>query len=102
MQIITSKDQIPPNMSESEAAEFWSTHTMSEELLEASIIEDEDHDLPKRRSSTISIRIDEDLLIRIRNLARLKKKGYQTLIKEFLIERTYEEEKKSTYSRIER
>ncbi|MGG1517807.1 CopG family antitoxin [Paenibacillus oryzisoli] len=94
MKIITSKDQIPENMNDSEAAEFWSNHTMSEELLHASIIEEEDHDLPKRKSSTISIRIDEDLLLRIRNLARLRKKGYQTLIKEFLIERTYEEEKK--------
>jgi predicted DNA binding CopG/RHH family protein len=94
MKIITSIDQIPQNMSDSEAAEFWSNHTMSEELLEASIIDEEDHDLPKRKSSTISIRIDEDLLLRIRNLARIRRKGYQTLIKEFLIERTYEEEKK--------
>lgn len=94
MKIITSRDQIPENMNDSEAAEFWSNHTMSEELLEASIVEEEDHDLPKRKSATISIRIDEDLLLRIRTLARLRKKGYQTLIKEFLIERTYEEEKK--------
>ncbi|WP_019914705.1 CopG family antitoxin [Paenibacillus sp. HW567] len=94
MKIITSRDEIPENMSEQEAAEFWSTHTMSEELLEASIIEDEDYDLPKRKSVSISIRIDEDLLVRIRSIARQRKKGYQTLIKEFLIERTYEEEKK--------
>ncbi|ANS73191.1 hypothetical protein AWM70_00155 [Paenibacillus yonginensis] len=101
MKIITSQDQIPQGMSDSEAAEFWSKHTMSEELLEASIIEEEDHDLPKRQSSTISIRMDDDLLLRIRNLARIRKKGYQTLIKEFLIERTYEEEKKLLLSERE-
>lgn len=93
MKIITSRDEIPENMSESEAAEFWSTHTMSEALLEASIIED-DQELPKKKSVPISIRIDEDLLQRIRSLANDRKKGYQTLMKEFLIERTYEEEKK--------
>lgn len=94
MNIITSRDQIPEHMSDAEAAEFWSNHALSDELLEASIIEEEDHDLPKRKSATISIRLDEDLLQRIRTLAKLKNKGYQTLIKEFLIERTYEEEKK--------
>lgn len=96
MKMITSRDQIPELMSDEEAAEFWSNHTLSDELLEASIIEEEDHDLPKRKSATISIRLDEDLLQRIRTLAKLKNKGYQTLIKDFLIERTYEEEKKTS------
>lgn len=95
MKIITSRDQIPEHMSDAEAAEFWSNHTLSDELLEASIIEEEDHDLPKRKSATISIRLDDDLLQRIRTLAKLRNKGYQTLIKDFLIERTYEEEKKT-------
>ncbi|MFC7677538.1 CopG family antitoxin [Paenibacillus sp. GCM10028914] len=95
MKIITSRDQIPEHMSDAEAAEFWSYHTLSDELLEASIIEEEDHDLPKRKSATISIRLDGDLLQRIRTLAKQRNKGYQTLIKEFLIERTYEEEKKA-------
>jgi len=96
MKIITSRDQIPEHMSDTEAAEFWSHHTLSDELLEASIIVDEDNDLPKRKSATISIRLDEDLLQRIRLLAKIRNKGYQTLIKEFLIERTYEEEKKAS------
>ncbi|WP_168120783.1 CopG family antitoxin [Paenibacillus sp. HB172176] len=95
MKIITSRDQIPEHMSDAEAVEFWSNHTMSEGLLEASIIEEEDHDLPKRKSATISIRLDDDLLQRIRTLAKQRNKGYQTLIKEFLIERAYEEEKKT-------
>lgn len=91
---IYSKNEIPQNMSEDEAAEFWSTHAMSEELLESSILEDED-DLPKRSTAkSISIRLDQDLLSRIQNVAKQKQIGYQTLMKYFLIERVYEEEKK--------
>lgn len=101
MKIITSRDQIPEHMSDVQAAEFWSSHTLSDELLEASIIEEDDHDLPKRKSATISIRLDGDLLQRIRALAQQRNKGYQTLIKEFLIERTYEEEKKAPTFREE-
>jgi predicted DNA binding CopG/RHH family protein len=96
MKIIRSMDEIPKNMSDSEAAEFWSCHSMSEELLESAIIDEDDEDLPKRKSVSISLRLDDDLLTRIRNLAKAKNKGYQSLIKDFLIERTYEEEKKRT------
>ncbi|MCR8643610.1 BrnA antitoxin family protein [Paenibacillus sp. N1-5-1-14] len=96
MKIITSRDQIPEHMSDAEAAEFWSNHAMSDELLEDSIIEEEDYDLPRRKSTTISIHLDEDLLQRLNTLAKQRNKDYQTLIKQFLIERTYEEEKKGS------
>jgi hypothetical protein len=46
MKIITSRNEIPENMSDQEAAEFWSIHTMSEELLEASIVEEEERNHP--------------------------------------------------------
>ena len=59
MKLITSREQIPQNMSESEAAEFWSTHALSDELLEASIVKD-DSDLPKKKSVPILPRLDED------------------------------------------
>ena len=81
-------------MSEDEAAEFWGSHALSEELLEKSIIEDDD-DLPKRSpSKTISLRLETDLLNRLQYIASCKGMGYQTLLKQFLIERTYEEERK--------
>lgn len=88
---ITSRDEIPDNMTNEEAAEFWSTHCMSEELLENSVTED---DLPRRngRTKTISIRLEYDLLERIQGVAERKHMGYQTLMKQFLIERVYEEE----------
>jgi predicted DNA binding CopG/RHH family protein len=101
MKIITSSDQIPEHMSDTEAAEFWSNHTLSDELMEACILEEEDHDLPKRKCATISIRLDVDLLQRIRTLAKQRNKSYQTLMKEFLIERTYEEEMKGPTFRKE-
>jgi hypothetical protein len=40
------------------------------------------------------VRFDEDVLKRLRALARKKGKGYQTLLKEFVVERLYEEEKR--------
>jgi predicted DNA binding CopG/RHH family protein len=92
MRRITSKEQIPMDMTDEEAADFWATHTMSEELLEASTTED---DLPRRnsRTKTISIRLEHDLLERIQEVAAQKHMGYQTLMKQFLIERVYEEER---------
>lgn len=91
MKKIRSKEEIPANMTDEEAADFWATHTMSSELLEDSIIED---DLPRRgRTKTISIRLEHDLLDRIQEVAAKKHIGYQTLMKQFLIERVYEEEK---------
>ena len=45
MKQITSKEEIPANMTDDGAADFWASHTMNEELLEASLIED---DLPRR------------------------------------------------------
>ena len=39
-------------------------------------------------------RVHADALQRLRALARKKGKGYQTLLKEFVIERLYEEEKR--------
>lgn len=92
MKRLTSREEIPANMTDEEAAEFWAAHTMSEELLEASTMED---DLPRRsgRTKTISIRLEHDLLERIQEIAAKKHMGYQTLMKQFLIERVYEEEK---------
>ena len=92
MKLITSKEEIPMNMTDEETAEFWATHTMSEEMLAASVTED---DLPRRegRTKTISIRLEHDLLERIQEVAAHKHMGYQTLMKQFLIERIYEEEK---------
>lgn len=50
---------------------------------------------PRPRTVPIAVRFDRDILQRIRALARAKGKGYQTLLKEFVVERLYEEEKRA-------
>lgn len=52
---------------------------------------------PRSRTRAISLRLDEDLLRRLKAMARRKGKGYQTLLKEFVLERLYEEEKREGF-----
>lgn len=96
--IINDPSEILADMTEEEAIKFWDTHAMSEEMLEASFIPEEDEDdlPPPRKQSTqpISIRIETDVLDRLQNLAVRKNIPYQTLLKQFVVERIYEEEKR--------
>ncbi len=92
---IGSLDEIPSFQSEREEAEFWSRHGLGEGVLSqmAPIVETL---LPPVRPRTrpIAIRFDDDVLRRVKALAGKKNKGYQTLLKEFVVERLYEEEKR--------
>lgn len=92
---ITDMSQIPVFASEAEEAEFWSTHSLAEHLLRR---ENAESDLlppiRPRKSRPTSIRLGTDLERRLRHLAELKGTSYQTLLKEFVLERVYEEEKR--------
>ena len=46
------------------------------------------------RTTPIAIRFDQFTLMRLKSLAASRNTGYQTLLKEFVIERLYEEEKR--------
>lgn len=95
--IIHDPSEIPQNMTEVEEHEFWKTHSLSEELIETSIVEDDELPPPRRSSSTtkpINLRIETDLLKRLQNIAEIKEIPYQTLLKQFVAERVYEEEKR--------
>ena len=46
------------------------------------------------RTTPIAIRFDQFTLMRLKALAALRNTGYQTLLKEFVVERLYEEEKR--------
>jgi hypothetical protein len=46
------------------------------------------------RTTPIAIRFDQFTLKRLKALASLRNTGYQTLLKEFVVERLYEEEKR--------
>ena len=48
----------------------------------------------KGRTTPIAVRFDEFTLKRLRALAGRRNTGYQTLLKEFVVERLYEEEKR--------
>jgi hypothetical protein len=88
-------DEIPTFASEEEEARFWSTHSLGQELLDAAEPPPPDEMPPTRgRSRPIAVRFNGDTLRRLRTLARKKGTGYQTLLKEFVLERLYEEEKR--------
>lgn len=99
--IIYDSASIPGFGSEAEEAEFWDTHTYSEELLEQAQrvpLEGDDVFPPARNRSRskrpVSLRFDEDTLTRLKQLANKKHTNYQTLVKNFVNERLYEEEKR--------
>lgn len=95
MTIITDMNQIPAFKTEAEEADFWATHALDTSLMSA---ENGDDDLlpPVRpvKSNPVSLRLGVDLERRLRRLAELKGTTYQTLMKEFVLERVYEEEKR--------
>ena len=95
--IIYDPADIPNFASEVEEAAFWDTHTMAENLWSRGNSE-LDALVPARpRASSkrpVSIRFDEDTMTRLKKLATVKETNYQTLVKNFVNERLYEEEKR--------
>lgn len=92
--IIYSKDDLPVFENERQEHDFWSTHVWSEELMDEAATQEFPAPPVRKRSTSTSLRLDEDTLGRLRHLAQKKGKGYQTLLKEFVVERLYEEEKR--------
>jgi len=91
--ILDTPEQLPKFENESEEAEFWATHELSGQLLEQMTSDD----IPantRPRTRPIAVRFSDDLLRRLKALAKRKGVGYQTLLKEFVLERLYEEEKR--------
>ena len=95
MTIVSNWQEVPPFESEAEESAFWATHQLGAALL-AQMTADGDPSLPAPRSRTkpISLRFDEDTIRRAKIVASRRGKGYQTLLKEFISERLYEEEKR--------
>ena len=93
MTVIHSRDEIPVFASESEEAAFWATHELADDLWDRLPTVPEGELPPARpRTRPVGIRFDESTLKRIKVLAALRHKGYQTLLREFITERLYEEE----------
>src|SRR5437667_6693962 len=95
MSVVRSWTEVPSFKSEKSESAFWRTHTLSENLLDE-IRELPDHILPPAgpRTRPVAVRFDEYTLGRIKALAARRHKGYQTLLKEFVSERLYEEERR--------
>lgn len=95
MMPLKDPSEIPEFRNEEEEAEFWATHEITEEFIErAGPVPEGELPPPRSRTRPISMRFDEDVLRRLRAIAERKHKGYQTLLKEFVVERLYEEEKR--------
>lgn len=87
-------EQVPNQMTDDESADFWDTHEITDDFLEKARPLDQS-EMPSKRTEakSITVRMDQDTLERLQELAEKKHKGYQTLLKQFVIERLYEEEK---------
>ncbi|MDQ2741658.1 MAG: BrnA antitoxin family protein [Chloroflexota bacterium] len=92
---ISSLEEIPRFNSEQEEAIYWQAHALSDTLW-ATLPSALEEDLPPTRPRTrsVAIRFDDSTLQRMKALAHRRHKGYQTLLKEFVVERLYEEEKR--------
>jgi predicted DNA binding CopG/RHH family protein len=108
MIVVRSRAEIPTHFeSEDEEARWWETHELTEEALPTNTPAARQR-LEKARSMlraganraepgtvAINIRIESDVLERLRNLAEARGLGYQTLLKRFVVERLYEEERRA-------
>ena len=92
-------EDIPAFTSEAEEHQFWSTHSFGPKMLAAATsvpLEGDEWAPPARpRTLAVPIRFGADVIARTKALAVKRNTGYQTLIKEFVLERLYEEEKRA-------
>ena len=91
---VSREEDIPQSMTEAEEQQFWATHSLAGELLEEFGPPPPGLIPPRPRTTPVAIRFDADTLARLKAVAEKKHKGYQTLLKEFVSERLYEEEKR--------
>jgi predicted DNA binding CopG/RHH family protein len=95
MMTVKSLNEIPHFNSEQEEAAYWQTHALSQVLWDTlQPASEEDLPPPRPRTRSVAVRFDDSTLQRMKVLARHRHKGYQTLLKEFVMERLYEEEKR--------
>lgn len=78
--------KLPRFANEQEEAEFWNTHDATDYLDETEPVEMtfRDSRLPKKQ---ISLRLDPETIDSLKEVARKKGIGYQTLIRMWVVER---------------
>lgn len=96
MEEVQSWDDVPVFASEDEERAYWDTHTLSDALLNEMAEGPGDPRLPAPRghgqTRPVSMRLDDDLLQRLKAAARRRNMRYQTLLKQWLSERIRLEE----------
>src|SRR5689334_4964667 len=92
--IIRTEADIPSHFdTEAEEAAFWDAAEITREFLDqAEPVPDGVLPPGRGRTRPVTNRLDDDVMRRLKEIARQKGKGYQTLVKEFITERLYEEE----------
>lgn len=91
---IDSLRDIPSGLSDEERMDFLEEHGVSESFLE-NVEEAPEEERPRPRTKPINIRFDGFTLERLNRLAAQRNVGYQTLLKQFVTERLYEEEQRT-------
>jgi predicted DNA binding CopG/RHH family protein len=94
IQPIKDPKEMPSGLSDGEQLAYWETHGLTEDYLQKTEEVPED-ERPQPRTRAISVRFDGHTIARLKNLADRRGIGYQTLLKEFVTERLYEEEKRA-------
>ena len=100
-------EDIPQFKTEDEEAEFWSTHSFGEALLERMerIPPEGNDEFPPARAETIPpvtrdgsvvMRLDDRTFERVLALARKRRVGYRKLLKQFILDGLEEEERRET------
>jgi hypothetical protein len=100
IQPINDPKEMPSGLSDEEQLAYWETHGLTEEYLQKTE-EVPEEERPRTRTSPISVRFDAHTLSRLKSLAEKRGVGYQTLLKEFVTERLYEEEKREGITSVE-
>src|ERR687890_540386 len=90
---IDNPRDIPAGLSDEERMAFLEEHGVSEHFLK-NVEEASEEERPRPRTKPVNIRFDDFTLGRLKGLAERRNVGYQTLLKEFVVERLYEEEKR--------
>lgn len=98
--MIESWDDVPAFANEAEEQTWWNTHEMGPGLVEEMQPVPLEGDgilppaRPRTRTKPVPIRFDDNTLTRLKTLAARRHRGYQTIAREFIAERLYEEEKR--------
>lgn len=103
--VVRSRDEIPTHFANADdEAAWWETHDLDRSAFPLRPADDNPRlrrfraELAAERAATsgttaINVRLESDVLERLKRLATARGLGYQTLLKRFIVERLYEEER---------